>query len=340
MRYQPIALNNHQPDRCITALCAELITGADGAPPQWIELLPDTPQVVGRDGRSWKNSRPADLVSAYNTARTADIPVDWEHATHKKAPQGDPAPASGWVVELALNGQHGVNGRIEWTPSGATSVTSREYRYISPAFRFDPATGEITSFLSVGLTNKPNLELPALNAEHHDTKEESMDFKLAVLAALGIAATATDTDALNAINTLKADRDTALNSAANPPLDKFVPKADYDLALNRATDAEGKLAEQAKTTLETAINTEIDAALAAGKITPATKDYHIAQCRQDGGLDRFKTFCQAAPVVGADTNLSHKKPGESDAELNAEELAIIESMGISAEDHKKFNNIK
>ena len=39
---------------------------------------------------------------------------------------------------------------------------------------------------------------------------------------------------------------------------------------------------------------EIEAALGAGKITPATVEYHKASCRQDGGLERFRDFVKAA----------------------------------------------
>ena len=160
-----------------------------------------------------------------------------------------------------------------------------------------------------------------------------------LLASLGLTSTATFEDALNSITKMKGDLSVALNSAASPPLDKFVPKADYDLALNRATSAEGKLTEQAKATLETAINTEIESALAAGKITPGTKDYHVAQCRQEGGLDRFKQFAAAAPVVAADSNLKDKKPGETDTALNAEDHKVCEMMGLSVEEYKKANNL-
>lgn len=157
----------------------------------------------------------------------------------------------------------------------------------------------------------------------------------ALLAALGLASTASFEDALNHITKIKGDLTVALNAANSPPLDKFVPKGDYDLALNRATEAEGKLAAQAKETLETAINSEIDAALQAGKITPATKDYHIAQCRQEGGLERFKAFVAAAPSVAGATGLDGKQLPHETA-LNAEAAQVAAMFGNTAEDLKKY----
>jgi hypothetical protein len=78
--------------------------------------------------------------------------------------------------------------------------------------------------------------------------------------------------------------------------------------------------------LETAINTEIDTALKAGKITPATVDYHKAQCRTEGGLERFKQFVAATPVIGGDTNLDGKNPDGGNKALNAEEKDVIAKM--------------
>lgn len=161
-----------------------------------------------------------------------------------------------------------------------------------------------------------------------------------LLLALGLPETTTEEAALNHVTTLRSDHAIALNQAQNPPLDRFVPRADYQLALNRATTLETELTSIKNAGLETAINTEIDAALQAGKITPATKDYYIAQCRQEGGLERFRDFVKVAAVVGADTNLDDKDPSKTSTALNAEQLEVIERCGLTVEDFKKANNLK
>ena len=161
-----------------------------------------------------------------------------------------------------------------------------------------------------------------------------------LLASLGLPAGTTFAAALNHINQMKTNLATALNAVQSPPLDKFIPKADYDLACNRATSAETELTTLKGQQLETSINSEINAALAAGKITPSTKDYHVAQCRQEGGLERFKQFAAASPVIAATTNLDKKNAESQDTALNAEDTAVCEMMGISVEDYKKHNNLK
>ncbi len=305
------------------------------APPADLMLVPAGDRIEGRDGRAWNNPDPQGVIRFF-TENGLDIPVDIEHATQLKAPKGEAAPAMAWGTSLEVRPDGSIWSRINWNAAGTALVMGRQYRYYSPAYVIDRETMNIVGIKSVGLTNTPNLDVPALN---HEQKGPTMNLA-ALLAALGLASTATFEDALNHITKIKGDLTVALNAANSPPLDKFVPKADYDLALNRATAAEEKLTAQAKETLETAINTEIDAALRAGKITPATKDYHIAQCRQEGGLKRFKAFVAAAPTIGDASGLDYKNPGKTATALNAEEETVCKMMGLSVEEYKKANGIE
>jgi phage I-like protein len=309
------------------------LTG-DGNVPERIQLLPAGNQIIGRDGRKWLNDRPDNLLAAFS-ADGRDLPIDWEHASEIKAPNGEQAPAAGWIKALELqNGE--LWARVEWTPSAVGHIRNREYRYISPVFVYEKETRRINRITSAGLTNQPNLFVAALNQETKKTKEEIMELAQ-LLAALGLPATATFAEALNRIGAINQEHATALNRAENPPLDKFVPRADYDKALERATNAETSLKKKEDDALETAINTEIDAALKAGKITPATADYHKAQCRTEGGLERFKVFAAAAPVVGENTDLDNQDHNKDKKEIDEVQRAVNRQMGIDDETFKKYN---
>ena len=83
-----------------------------GQAPEWIPLVP-AGQVVGRDGREWVNDNPQLVLDAF-AAGSADLPLDLEHATELKAPQGEPAPAVGWIQELQIRGGQ-IWGRVDWT---------------------------------------------------------------------------------------------------------------------------------------------------------------------------------------------------------------------------------
>lgn len=288
-------------------------------------------RVTGRDGRSWNNPSPGAVVERVNGAGI-DLVLDFEHASELKAPQGDPAPAAAWLHDLRVEPDGRITAAVKtWTPAGETAVLNREYRYISPAVHYNRGTMDIVGIGSAGLTNKPNLPLAALN---HEQKEDIMLKK--ILAKLGLAEDATEETALNAIGTLQVDLQTALNSARTPPLDKFVPRADYETALNRAATAEAKIAQGDKDRLEEEIATAINQALTEGKIAPASKEYYTAMCRTEGGLEQFKQFISLAPKIVADSGLDGKRvPDKTATALNAQEKDICVKLGVTEEEYLK-----
>lgn len=299
--------------------------------PEEIPLLPAGPDIIGRDGRSWKLTDPQRLVDAF-AANMADLPIDIEHATELKAPEGEPAPAVGWIKGLKLQDGR-IWGQVEWNSAGADLVGGKQYRYISPVFIFDRQTMEIMRLTSAALTNKPNLGLPALNHQQN-TEDKTMWKRLC--ARLGLAETATEDEAMNAVAALQSDLATAKNRAETPSLEKFVPRADFDMAMNRASAAEQKVKEIEDKQLETAINADVDAAVKAGKIAPANKDYYLATCRAEGGLDLFRKFAAAAPVIAVKSGLDGKETPDAGLALNSDQLKITEMFGNSVEDLKKY----
>ena len=311
------------------ALCLELTALlAEGKAPEWVQLLPAGPKVMGRDGRWWMFSDP-DRVAAASFSDRDRLPIDWEHSTEKKAPYGEPAPASGWITQGEVR-EGSLWGKVEWTDRGREMVEAKEYRYLSPVFKYEIEGMEIDRLTSAGLTNSPNFDLQALNQE----QETPMEFLKKLATALGLAEASTEEQVLEAVNRQKSDLETARNREETPSLDKFVPRSDYDAAVTRATNAETKLSEHQAEAIGQEIDSEISKALAAGKITPATKDYHAAQCRAEGGLERFKKFLEAAPVIAAPSGITGDPPATPPA-LNAEQARISRFFGNSEEDLNK-----
>lgn len=145
----------------IVALCTELAGG--NSVPEWVELLPAGPVIRGRDGRQWTLKNPQGIAQAFSAQGIALV-IDYEHSTEVVASKGLEAPAAGWVNEVAVRDDGSVWGKVEWTERASNAIAAREYRFLSPAFHHSP-DGEITRFSSVALTNKPNLELTALNSQ-------------------------------------------------------------------------------------------------------------------------------------------------------------------------------
>lgn len=334
-----VALCQQQPGLLSVALCFEL--PGDGSVPDWVPMIP-VGDVVGRDGRAWSNPNPEQVI-ANTLASGRQQPLDWEHSTQHQAPKGKPAPAAAWFTEYRVNNGF-IEGRLEFTAAGKASVANREYRYISPVFRFD-ANNIIWDIESAGLTNRPNLLLPALNQQQptQPNQETAMDLEklmAALRAKLGLPAEATPETALNSIQQLQGNLQTALNQAQTPSLDKFVPRPDYDQALARATNAEQALASKTRADKDAQVEKLVGDAVQAGKITPASKDFYVAACNAEGGVERFTQFIAAAPVIAGATGLDNKQPGQATPALNAEMQTMANFFGNTVEDLQQYGGLK
>lgn len=308
----------------IQTIALALNTENDGVP-AWIQLTPSGPNIAGRDGRNWTLPDPEAVVAAFR-AHGADLPVDFEHATQVKGAKGEAAPAVGWIKDIEVR-SGAIWAQVEWNDDGRNAIASKGYRYVSPVFTFTKSAGSIIKMVSAGLTNQPNLKLAALNKEGAQKPQtEEIAMNTAILEALGLKEGASDEDVLTAINKIKSDEQVALNRANQPDPLKFVPKADHDLALNRIS----KFEDADKAMQETAINTAVDGAIEAGKVAPASRDYHIAACRTDDGLKNFRTMVDASPVIAGKSGLDDKDPdAKNKTALSDEEVAACRALGLT-----------
>lgn len=312
-----------------TALCFELSADV----PEWVEVLPPGPTVTGRDGRTWSYDPAEVMAKTLEHSAGADLPFDWLHSTEIKAPEGEDAPAAGWAREYRVNERGALEARVAWNEEGRADIASRRYRYLSPVFIYDRA-GRIHRFSSFGLTNKPNLLIKALNAEQPTTENIPM-LAAAIRAALGLPETATEDDAVAAIKALKEAKETALNSEKTPSLAKYVPRGDFDAMEQRAANAEQQLKQRDKAEQDKAIDTEINAALKAGKITPATVDFYRKACNQEGGLDQFREFVKSATSVTAPVVQAGPADEQNKTALNAEQQQAARSFGMTDDQYIK-----
>ena len=299
-------------------------TNTEGASlPDEIDLLPSGKTVKGLDGRSWTNPGNNKIIDFFKS-RGTQLPVDINHSTEIKALSGDPSPAQGWITEL-YEKDGSLKGKVAWNASAENEVGGGRYKYISPAFVYNKQ-GIIRGIKSAGLVNHPNLsELAALNNESSGPDEGGNMKKIA--EALGLPEDATEDQILTALNSMKEKNKVALNMA------DYIPRADYDLALNRAQDAEQKLKTKDEEEFKTALNAEIDKAVEAGKIAPASRSFYEETVIDSEGLEKFKKFAESAPqVVAANSEHTDKKPSGEKVALNAEEKALADQFGFTEEE--------
>ncbi|MGL1163505.1 phage protease [Vibrio parahaemolyticus] len=286
----------------------------------WLPMIP-AGEVKGRDGRMWLNSNPDGIVAAFDSK----LPFDIEHATEIKGPEGEDAGAVGWIISLE-NREGEIWAEVEWNQSGRWQIEDKRYCYYSPAFHFD-SDGVITAMSSAGLTNKPNFYVPALNRE----EENSMKLPKLICEALGISEDATPEAAVVAINSVKSERDVALNRSATPDLNKFVPKETYDVACNRANTAEAALKAIEQKEYEDLVQSAID----DGKVAPANKDMYVGLCRSEEGREQFKTFLETAPNIANNRKVDTPNREDGKPQLEEHEIAMCRKMGIKQEDFLK-----
>lgn len=158
--------------------------------------------------------------------------------------------------------------------------------------------------------------------------------KKALCAALGLPETASDADVTAAIAKTKVDLATALASQHKPDLSAYVPRADYDQVMGRASTAETALASRDATSLKSEATELVEKGVADGKIAPASKDYYLSICASRAGLDQTKAFLSSAPQIvktKVDPATEQKPAGSA---LTSQQKQVAAALGMTAEDYK------
>lgn len=310
----------------------------------WVQLLP-AGSFAGRDGRGPYVAGDAAAMTAIierslARAGSTELVVDYDHQTVFAAVPGvgGVAPAAGWIVEMQARAD-GIWARVRWTEAATARIRAGEYRYLSPVYSHD-AAGRVQVLLSAGLTNTPNLDLAGAVAARATLTTLTPETDMKTIAAkLGLGETATEAECLAAITAMQADIKTladaggvavqsgaaaiaaALQAKAADPA-KFVP-VDQVVAVQAALKTlQDQMTAQAATQA-------VDAAVAAGKVAPATKDWALAYAKADPA--GFAAFAAAAPVIvapGAKT--AAVPPGATGGadQLSAEDIAVCTQMGL------------
>lgn len=106
------------------------------------------------------------IVRNFKATQNQSIPIDFEHASEADPTSGsipvEGAPAQGWIRDLKIQGGN-LYGLVEWGQRAREYIKSGQYKYFSPAIRFnsrDRVTGDpIGARMTSGaLTNNPYLD--------------------------------------------------------------------------------------------------------------------------------------------------------------------------------------
>ena len=296
-----------------------------------------------RDGRpaklpGWKIDAPiAARVIARAAARKNPFVIDYEHQTLNAEKNGQPAPAAGWFNRLEYRDGQGLFATdVEWTARAKAMIDAGEYKFISPVFGFDAATGEVVALQMSALTNDPALDgMDAVlaAAKFTPTHEEHPMKALAIL--LGLAEDASEADVTAALTALKTKAEAAETQIAalktqSPDPAKFVP-------VETMTALQGQVAALTSRLNDGELEEVIQAALSAGKLVPAQEAWARSLGKTD--LAALKSFVAASPAIGAlqRTQTGGKDPAglNADGQLSDSALAVCKQMGVAPADFKK-----
>lgn len=325
-----------------------------------IQLLPygEFRAVDGRphDAPAWflTEENGGDVVALANASRN-QLVVDYEHQTLYKEKNGQPAPAAGWMRWLEFTPK-GLFANVEWTDKAAAAIAAKEYRYISAVFSYD-TKGYVRKIYHAALTNYPALDgmdevLAAASAQFIKPETEQKPMKALLQQLLGLPQASEEelTAALTALLQAKPQ-----NVALSADIFKDLADKDDKIAALSAQSAQPDLTKYAPVSVVAELQSQvaaltaereadkgqelITAALSAGKLLPAQKEWAEGVLKQPNGLAFLTGFIDNAQPLAALTGIQTdgKKPSEKVAALTAEEEHAAKMLGMS---HAEFIKIK
>lgn len=283
-----------------------------------------------------------ELQSAANsiTGRLLGIPIYAGHPDVKGREDTNPAaPAFGWIDLDGIQIENdGVRFRPKWNKRGKEAVENAEFRFYSPHW-LNRKVGQVlrpVRLLSFGLTNRPNIPVPAL-ANDDETRPDQPttenDMTKEQLQKLGLAEDATPEQIAERLAALvKAENDlaettTKLTTVENDLKSK---EAEINTANDRATNARKAL-----------VSASIDRAVQAGRMPEsdrATRETDLLAIENDADLSKaladlekaetkLKTESATGNLAGAKETIAAENDAAVKAakrqKLVAEELTSI-----------------
>lgn len=283
------------------------------APPEWVHLIP-AGTFSGRDGRG-PYTLDGDAVLAAFEAAAIDLPIDYEHQSMDAADKSGPVPAAGWIKALEKR-EDGLWAQVTWTPRAADLLINKEYRFLSPVFRYEPETGRVVALDGAGLTHTPNLHLKTA-ASQGDPMDELLEH---LRHTFNLPTLATVDDILAEIDKLKAAAQAAQSREPDPA--QYVPVAMHQQVAAELARLQAEIAAQRA---EAAVSD----AMRAGKLAPTQKDWALAYASRDA--EGFAAFIAAQPVIVQPGEASSAPDKAAHAQLTESDLVAARLLGMSRE---------
>lgn len=272
------------------------------------------------------------------------LPIDFDHRSFARQGEQD-SRAAGWITALHVIGDR-IMASVEWTAEGRAAIEGRAYRFLSPVFKNTP-DGRVVLIEGAGLVNIPALpQLRQLASKEHD-----MDPIEQIAGLLGLPADKPEdivarVTALAATETQLASITTAAgvsgDDAVTQICSKLQAKAPDPAAfvpMSAFQEVQTQLASLQKDLTAGKVETALEGARSAGKLTPAMEGWATQLASKD--LSAFEAWSEAAPVVVAlgQRQLAGRTPPDAKpAQLTDVERKMASAMGVSEADFLATRN--
>lgn len=280
----------------------------------------------------WKfSAASAERVMEKAKAYANEFSIDYGHGMFSMF-SADPAQAgkaAGWFRPEVRSGELWATS-VSWTPLATSFLENREYRYISPAFETDEA-GEVHSLRNVALTNVPAIhDLEPLVASRdgaaaypEEQKDERTPMK-SLLILLGLADTASEAEALAALQRLQAPTLELLSMTGKPAVPEAITVVK---AWKVAADSVPAMHAELSQLKQREVDTERSALIAEGKRTgrippayePVMKTWETSQ---------IKDFLKVAVPVMQQNPPKEGGGSPTTVTLSQEEVAVARAMNL------------
>jgi phage I-like protein len=315
--------------------------GETQSPPHLIQVIPWGRHETER-GAFLLDRDAADAVVRDFGERANDMVVDYEH----QSLTGAEAPAAGWIKELFVvlpadsrgdetpRRSAGVWARVRWTGRARKYLKEKEYRYLSPVILKDAQSGRVLRLLGAALTNQPAIDgmVPLVNRRSSSPekaaetciprKEDEMAEDESPQRAEQAAAPGEVLLALGLAEGVSWDEVTGAIAA-----------------LLRRSERAGALEQEVRALREELSERKarelVQAAMKAGKITPAQRDWAAGYAGRDP--EGFGAFVAKAPVL---LPLGEGYPERAEAAQEgpgALQAAVNRALGIGEALWRKHN---
>ncbi len=310
------------------------------SPAERIELIPVGAFRTADNRQDFRLDDPTAVIAdSFRLAAGGKLlPIDFDHRTFADQGSAD-SRAAGWITALEVEGDR-IMASVEWTAEGRQALEGRAYRFVSPVFRNRP-DGQVVLIEGAGLVNNP--ALPQLR--QLASKEPQMDLAKEVGGKLGLPADqpaqivarivtllSAETQLTSILAAAKVSGDDATRQvcarliapAADPA--QFVPKVSFD-------ELQTQFASLQKTVTDGKVEAALEAARAAGKLTPDLESWATQLASKD--LAEFQAWEKVAPVR---VDLSRRQqahrqapPATEITELTSEQRQVAAQLGIPAD---------